>query len=143
MFSLVFSGLLVLSSYLFYRCHVYPYYLSPLKRVPTPPLRWFDFLWGHGMYWNRNVEGKVVRDLTERIDHTGYIRILGVLGQEYLLTVNQQALREVYVDKDADLERPGLLNKSLCSIAGKGFLSASLPEYDVRSDPFCMHIHSC
>lgn len=70
-------GIACLLFCLWFRSYYYVYYLSPLRHFPTLPLPWYMCLIGHSGIWNRNIEGKLVRDLLEEFEHDGFVRVMG------------------------------------------------------------------
>ncbi|EGX91908.1 cytochrome P450 78A3 [Cordyceps militaris CM01] len=94
----------------FWRMFIYPFFISPLRHLPTPP-GWQLGIGHIGEGISRGL-GVVGRELVADIPNEGLIRVLGPFHQEVLIATSPQVIAEVTVAKAYDFEKPQSLRDS-------------------------------
>ncbi|GLB37392.1 putative cytochrome p450 [Lyophyllum shimeji] len=122
-------ALLVLSgtgAYLiFHRLILYPYFLSPVRHLPGPPL-------GHPIYgqFPAIINGEAGIPQREWVkEHGPVVRAVGPIGIERLIFMKPEALHKILVSDWVDYPRPGFMRDILGLTAGFGLLTVTGNEH--------------
>lgn len=103
--------------YLLYCSCIYPFYLSPLRKIPTVP----GFpLWGHSFTLATAEAGVPQRLWHEK--HGPVIRIFLPLGIELLSIADSEAIKQITVRNPYNYPYPPRVKRFLSSILGNGLL---------------------
>ncbi|KIL62982.1 hypothetical protein M378DRAFT_128247 [Amanita muscaria Koide BX008] len=110
---------------LIHRFILKPKYLSPLRRLPTPPGA--KLLSGHTLKVLRDESGKTVREWTKKYGST--LRIAGPFSADHMITIEPEYLEKI-LGKDAqNYAKPDHLCKVLESMFGYGLLAVAGSEH--------------
>lgn len=105
--------------YVLYCSWIYPFYLSPLRKIPTVP----GFpLWGHISALITEEAG--APQLLWHQNHGEVIRFFLPFGREVLSVVDSDAVKEMTIRNPYNYPYPLRVKKMLSSILGKGLLVA-------------------
>ncbi|CAA7259771.1 unnamed protein product [Cyclocybe aegerita] len=105
-------------------CHklfLWPYFLSPLRQVPGPPL-------GHPVFGQ---SGTIIRSETgipqrEWVKKYGpVVRVIGPVGIERMIFMRPEALHQMLVKDWLEYPRPGFLRNILGLVTGYGLLTVT------------------
>ncbi|KAF9057557.1 cytochrome P450 [Panaeolus papilionaceus] len=117
------SGYLV---YLFvYKVWIWPHFLSPLRKVPGPPLG--NIIFGQSPNIIRSEVGTNEKKWVRQYGPT--IRIVGAFGTERMLFLSPEALRQVLVKDWLEYPRPGFMKNILGLVTGYGLLTVTGDEH--------------
>ncbi|KLO20689.1 cytochrome P450 [Schizopora paradoxa] len=102
-----------------YRLYIWPYFLSPMRHAPGPPL-------GHPIYgqWPeiiRNEAGVVQREWAKKYGPT--VRAIGPVGVERMTFLNPEAMHKILISDCFDYPRPKFMRNILGLTAGFGLLT--------------------
>lgn len=118
------AWLLVLPLWLFYTCWLYPFYLSPLRHVPTVP----GFpLWGQAFVLITEPIGIPLRRW--HANHGPIIRFLLPFGVESLSVVDDDALKHILSRNVNNYPKPPRLKRWMDRVLGDGILFAQGAEH--------------
>ena len=104
-----------------YRLVLWPYFLSPLRRVPGPPLG--NPLTGHFPTILKEAAGVPQRRWLNK--YGPVIRAVGPFGFERLVFINPEPLRRILVTDAADFPRPDFFRHMMAMCAGYGLFYAA------------------
>jgi hypothetical protein len=105
----------------FYTVFVYPFFLSPLRHLPSPKSGSIPLL-GHGLsQFKRPPATDFLKWVTE-VPNEGLIHFRGFLYQDRLILTNPKSLGEVLVQKSYDFEKPARARQFLRRILGDGLI---------------------
>ncbi|KAI0271653.1 cytochrome P450 [Gloeopeniophorella convolvens] len=104
-----------------YRIFVYPYWVSPLRHIPGPPLE--GFVMGHVYTYNAEEPGLAERPWAAQ--HGPVVRTVGPIGIERVAFLRPEALHTILVSDWIDNPRPKYLRNILGMSAGYGLLTAT------------------
>ena len=111
-FSIVFP-----SYYIFYQSWIYPFYVSPLRFVPTVP----GFpLWGHVLIYATEEAG-----VPQRRWHKQYgpiVRYFGPFGGPKLSIIDEEALKQITVKDPYHWPKPPAFKNFMAPILGEGLV---------------------
>ncbi|KAH9482683.1 Cytochrome P450 monooxygenase 205 [Psilocybe cubensis] len=115
-------GLIVYVVYLIiHRLILWPYFLSPLRNLPGPPLG--NPIWGQSPYIIRSETGIPQREWVKQ--HGPIVRVVGPVGIERLIFMNPEALHQILVKDWLDYPRPAFLKNILGLVTGYGLLTVT------------------
>lgn len=103
---------------------IYPYFLSPLRKVPGPSS---NPLFGQLPELLRNEPGIPMREWVKK--YGSAVRHVGPLGAERLLFVKPEALSRILTSGWMEYPRPAYLRKILGLVAGYGLLTVTGNEH--------------
>lgn len=100
---------------------LWPYFLSPMRHAPGPPL-------GHLIYgqWPeiiRNEAGVVQREWAKK--YGPRVRALGPIGVERMTFLNPEAMHKILISDSLEYPRPDFMQNIVGLTAGFGLLTAS------------------
>ncbi|RIB21093.1 cytochrome P450 [Gigaspora rosea] len=85
-------------SYALYKCYIHPFYLSPLRKIPGPPLD--NFILGHyATFLNKEI-GEALSYLAKQ--YGGIVRYHGLFNKPYLLISDPKIVQQVLVNRPYD-----------------------------------------
>ncbi|PPQ84713.1 hypothetical protein CVT24_002674 [Panaeolus cyanescens] len=117
------SGYIV---YIFvYKVWIWPHFLSPLRKVPGPPLG--NIIFGQSPNIIRSEVGTNEKKWVREYGPT--IRIVGAFGTERMLFLSPEALRQVLVKDWLEYPRPGFVKNILGLATGYGLLTVTGDEH--------------
>lgn len=102
--------------YAFYRLLIYPYFLSPLRHLPTIPGR------PHVKIIFDNPRGRIPLEWIRSVPNEGLIHFRNVFSQSMLLVTSHQALLDVMSSRTYDFEKPWRARDFLARIIGFGLI---------------------
>lgn len=102
--------------YAFYRLLIYPYFLNPLRHLPTIPGR------PHVKIIFDNPRGRIPLEWIRTVPNEGLIHFRNVFSQSMLLVTNHQALLDVMSSRTYDFEKPWRARDFLARIIGFGLI---------------------
>ncbi|RIB08633.1 cytochrome P450 [Gigaspora rosea] len=107
-------------SYILYKFYIYPLYLSPISKIPGPPVD--SLIFGHyGSFLNKE-PGEAFAHIVKQ--YGGIVRYHGVFNKSYLLISDPKLIQEVLVNHSYDYPKL-FLNKSIAKeIFGEGIVLA-------------------
>ncbi|KAF0502409.1 cytochrome P450 [Gigaspora margarita] len=107
-------------SYILYKFYIYPLYLSPISKIPGPPVD--NLILGHhGSFLNKE-PGEAFAHIVKQ--YGGIVRYHGVFNKPYLLISDPKLVQEVLVNHSYDYPKL-FLNKSMVKeIFGEGIVLA-------------------
>lgn len=117
------AGLVLLKA--LYNIILYPYLLSPLRKVPGPPLG--NPLTGVFLTIAKSEPGIIQRNWIESYGPT--VRAVGPVGVERVLLVKPEILEKVLVSGWLDCPRPDFMKNILGMVAGWGLLTVTGDEH--------------
>lgn len=117
--------IIILSYYVLYESWFYPFYVSPLRGIPTPPC--FP-LWGHTPAIFTNETGVPLRKWHQ--EHGDVIRYFYPLGTERLSIVDQESIKQVTIRNPYNYPKPLPVKNWMARILGRDGLL--LAERDVH-----------
>ena len=94
--------------------------------------RIWRFPWGHGAYLFNRYNGQAFREWINEVPNNGLIRFRGFLNHERVLVMSPEALREIFVTKIDDFEKPFHGTWLLRQFMGNGLIFAVGEEHKVR-----------
>ena len=105
---------IVLSYYICYRSWIYPFYVSPLRSVPTPP----GFpLWGHAPTLFTNEIGIPLRKWHE--EYGDVVRYFYPFGIEEISVVDQESIRQLTVKNPYAYRKPATFGSWMARVLGE------------------------
>ncbi|KAF8640723.1 hypothetical protein AX17_000375 [Amanita inopinata Kibby_2008] len=107
--------------FVFHRLILWPRYLSPLRRVPTPPGA--GLITGHSAIIINSETGIPQREWVKQLGPV--VRIFGPIGFERLMFVQPEPLHQILVKGWLDYPRPGYLRHVLGIVSGYGLLTVT------------------
>ncbi|CAK5271810.1 unnamed protein product [Mycena citricolor] len=110
---------------LLYRVLLYPRFFSPLRHVPGPPLG--NPLLGH--YLTIVKEETCIPQKQWVAAYGPFVRFTGLFGDERLVVLETQALKEILVNDWLDYPRPQFMRDVLGLVAGYGLLTITGDEH--------------
>lgn len=117
--AIVYIYAVAIPAYVFYWSYLYPYYLSPLRHVPTVP---GNPLWGQLFDIINNEVGVCQREWHKK--YGPIIRYFFPLGTERLSIAEDSALRQMTVKNPYNYPKPVGARKWMTRILGEGILLA-------------------
>jgi hypothetical protein len=116
-----------LSMLLVHKLVVYPFFLSPLRRLPQA--RGFRPLVGHALLLFKRPGGNPHLKMMKETDNDGIILTRGFFHNDRLIVTNPAALADVLVHKVYDMEKPPWSRAFLRKFLGDGLLMTEGDEY--------------
>ncbi|KDR83719.1 hypothetical protein GALMADRAFT_236061 [Galerina marginata CBS 339.88] len=115
-------GLLAYLIYLIlHRLFLRPYFLSPLRHVPGPPLG--HVLWGQSPTIIRSETGIPQREWVKK--YGPVVRVVGPVGIERMIFMKPEALHQILVKDWLEYPRPTFLRNILGLVTGYGLLTVT------------------
>ncbi|THH17045.1 hypothetical protein EW146_g3696 [Bondarzewia mesenterica] len=108
-----------------YQIVLYPHVLSPLHRVPSPPLD--SYLLGHFPAIMRSEAGIIQREWVKQ--HGPTVRAIGPVGIERLIMLKPEAQQKILVSDWMEYPRPAFMRSILGLAAGYGLLTVTGNEH--------------
>ncbi|ESK89408.1 cytochrome p450 [Moniliophthora roreri MCA 2997] len=121
----VFIGLATISYALAYKLWLYPFFFSPLRTLPGPPLG--HPIFGQSLTIINNEVGLPQREWIKK--YGPVVRTVGPIGLERLMFLKPEALHKILVKDWVDYPRPGFLRKILGLVTGYGLLTVTGDEH--------------
>ncbi|RMZ91535.1 hypothetical protein DV736_g1257, partial [Chaetothyriales sp. CBS 134916] len=124
------AGTLFFAQWLIYSIYawfIYPFYISPLRHLPT--VRGGNFLFGQFFVMIREPSGIPMRRWVKEYPNEGVIRYFHLFNRERLLLTSPKAFSEVLTIKSYDFVKPKLLREGLGRVLGIGILFAEGDEH--------------
>ncbi|KAH8810771.1 cytochrome P450 [Xylogone sp. PMI_703] len=108
---------------LVYAVYLYPYFLSPLRKLPGPKRG--HFLFGYGLEELGQSSSLLVKKWEESLSSSGssFIRYLGFFGEEKAVPMTPDAYREIM--KSDKIIIPPVITSGLVTLLGDGLVVAS------------------
>jgi cytochrome P450 len=110
-----------------YRLVLYPFFLSPLRHLPTAS--GFKPLIGHGVIMFQRPPGQPHLEIMKRTPNEGIVRTLGFFHTDRLIVTHPAALADVLVNKSYDFEKPPWSRAFLRKFLGDGLLMTEGDEH--------------
>ncbi|CAG8710361.1 2859_t:CDS:2, partial [Racocetra persica] len=108
-------------SYILYKCYIYPLYLSPLRKVPGPPVD--NFILGHyASLLNKNIK-EAFSHLVKQ--YGGIVKYHGLLNKPYILVSDPKLVQEILSSHSYEYPRDIFNKPPLKDILGEGILFAN------------------
>ena len=105
---------IILSYYIFYRSWVYPFYVSPLRGIPTPP----SFpLWGHTPTLFTSEISVPLRKWHQ--EYGDIIRYFYPFGTERLSVVDQESIKQLTIKNPYNYPKPVTVRNWMARILGR------------------------
>ena len=117
----VFAGVYSVSIlvYLVYWTYIYPFYISPLRKIPTVP----GFpLWGHVITIISNEVGVPNREW--HLKHGPIIRFFFPFGEERLSVADDEAINHMCIKNPYNFPKPDYARQWMVRVLGEGVLLA-------------------
>ncbi|CAG8804753.1 38889_t:CDS:2, partial [Gigaspora margarita] len=107
-------------SYILYKCYIYPLYLSPLRKIPGPPLD--SLIFGHyATLLNKELD-KVTTRLTKQ--YGGIVRYYGLFNKPNLLISDPELIQTILVNHSYDYPKHFINNTFSKEFMGDGIFLA-------------------
>lgn len=103
-----------------YKLILYPFFLSPLRHLPTASGA--KPLVGHGFFLFQRPPGQPHLDIMKSTPNNGIIRVLGFFHADRLILTSPAALADVLVNKTYDFEKPAWVSGILRRFLGNGLV---------------------
>ncbi|RAK97694.1 cytochrome P450 [Aspergillus ibericus CBS 121593] len=121
-FRSTFTAFIILSAItvllrIFYRVALYPVYFTPLKHIPTPPVR--SWLTGNNPTFVPEDQYERMRQWNHDLPNDGLIRFYMAGNIERTMVTTPKALGELLVQKAYEFEKPPLVRRSLGRVTGE------------------------
>lgn len=127
-FAALFFGQLFI--YAAYAVLIYPFYVSPLRHIPTAPGG--HWLLGHGMKIVKEVNGNPSREWIRTVPNDGILRYFWFFNIERVLVTSPQAMAEVLVTKNYTFPKPAAVRANIGRALGFGILLAEGDEHKLQ-----------
>ncbi|CAG8554126.1 3316_t:CDS:2 [Cetraspora pellucida] len=121
MYSYLAAAIIAILSYAFYKCYIYPLYLSPLRKIPGPPVD--NVILGHYASFLNKDQGEALAYLSQK--YGGMVKYHGLWNEPNIVISDPQLVQQVMVTRS--YEYPKLfLNKKFAKefFGGEGILLA-------------------
>lgn len=105
------------ATYVIYRCWIYRFYFSPLRKIPTVPC---NPLWVHFFIIIREEAGVPYRSRHKQYGNV--IRLFLPFGIEVISVADDEALKQITAKDPYNFPYPLRVYVTLCSLLGKGLL---------------------
>ncbi|KAF9074155.1 cytochrome P450 [Rhodocollybia butyracea] len=115
----------VFTYWIVHKLYIYPLFLSPLRKLPGPPL-------GHPIMgqFGRVINSESGIPQREWCKEYGpVVRIVGPVGLDRVMFLKPEALQKIMVKDWLDYPRPGFLRKILGHVTGFGLLTTTGEEH--------------
>ncbi|CAG8487485.1 9155_t:CDS:1 [Cetraspora pellucida] len=115
------AAIIAIIGYAFYKCYIYPLYLSPLRKIPGPPVE--NVILGHYASFLNKDQGEALVYLSRQ--YGGMVKYHGLLNAPNIVISDPQLVQQVLVTRS--YEYPKLfLNKKFVKefFGGEGILLA-------------------
>ncbi|OAA73378.1 cytochrome P450 78A3 [Cordyceps fumosorosea ARSEF 2679] len=117
-------------AYGFYCMFIYPFFLSPLRHLPTAS-GWQLGL-GHSVQAINKGLGPTGRKWIAETPNDGFIRMFGPFHREYVFVTSPAALAEITVSKAYEFEKPRALREVFGSVLGHGLVLVEGQEHKLQ-----------
>uniref|UniRef100_A0A8H7K2H3 Cytochrome P450 n=1 Tax=Bionectria ochroleuca TaxID=29856 RepID=A0A8H7K2H3_BIOOC len=106
-------------SKLFFFVFIYPFYVSPLRKLPGPKDN--NFIFGQCKKFLKAAwVPYLYQEWSRRWPESPFIRFLGLFNSEYLIINSVQAYQEVLQTKNSSFYKPALTRKAATVVIGDG-----------------------
>lgn len=116
------------SVFVIYCLIIYPFFLSPLRHLPTPPKGFVPII-GHGLVMFKRPPGSPHLQLMKETPNDGIIHFRSFFHEGRLILTSPAALAEVLVHKSYDFEKPPWVRQFLRQFLGDGLLMTEGDEH--------------
>ncbi|KAL1621656.1 hypothetical protein SLS56_009126 [Neofusicoccum ribis] len=106
-------------------CYLWPFVLSPLRKLPGP--KDGHFLFGHALEEMGRATGVLAWEWGNKVEHTDFIRYTGFFGEEKLLPMSPDTVRQLLTHED--VQWPPELRKTMAYQLGDGLVLAEGPRH--------------
>ncbi|CAG8695500.1 34193_t:CDS:2 [Gigaspora margarita] len=110
-----------LVGYVLYKYHIYPLYLSPLRKIPGPPVS--NFILGHYATFLKNGLGYALAHLAKQ--YGGIVRFHGLFNKPYILIADSKLAQKILVNHPYDYLRSFVNENVARETFGEGILLAN------------------
>ncbi|RIB25344.1 cytochrome P450 [Gigaspora rosea] len=110
-----------LAGYVLYKCYIYPLYLSPLRKIPGPPVD--NFILGHYSTFLKNGLGYALSHIAKQ--YGGVVRYHGLLNKPYILISDSKLIQKILVNRPYDYLRSFVNETVAKEVFGEGILLAN------------------
>ncbi|CAG8460860.1 27722_t:CDS:2 [Racocetra persica] len=102
------AAIIAFISYAFYKCYIYPLYLSPLRKIPGPPVD--NVILGHyASFLNKDL-GEALAYLSKQYD--GIFKYHGLWNKPYIVISDPKLVQQVLVNRSYEYPR-FIFNKNM------------------------------
>ncbi|CAG8699538.1 30028_t:CDS:2, partial [Racocetra persica] len=105
-------------SYFLYKCYIYPLYLSPLRKIPGPPVD--NLILGHYSSLLKKDHGKVFFHLAKQ--YGGIVRYHALLNKPYLLITDPKLVQMILMSRSYDFPRFNMNITLVKELIGEGII---------------------
>ncbi|KAF2017471.1 cytochrome P450 [Aaosphaeria arxii CBS 175.79] len=109
------------SIYFIYRVFIYPFFLSPLRHLPSPPNGGLP-IFGHGFAMLKWPPGSPHLRMIKETENDGIVLVRSFFNAERLILSKPAAIAEVLVAKSYEFEKPPWIRAFLRKFLGDGLL---------------------
>ncbi|KAL9585650.1 MAG: hypothetical protein Q9212_001387 [Teloschistes hypoglaucus] len=110
-----------------YRMILWPFFLTPLRHLPTPKgATWYN---GHAAPIIREPSAAPMARWVDEVPNDGLIYYRFIFNADRILVASPKAIGEVLVQKSYDFVKPSFLRTSIAQILGVGILLAEGDEH--------------
>ncbi|CAG8826169.1 23969_t:CDS:1 [Gigaspora margarita] len=106
-------------SYFLYKCYIYPLYLSPLRKIPGPPVD--SLILGHYYSLSKDHD-KTFSHLAKQ--YGGIFRFHYLFNKPHLLISDPKLVQTMLISRSYDFTRFGVNNATLKELIGDGVILA-------------------
>ncbi|CAG8665276.1 16112_t:CDS:2 [Cetraspora pellucida] len=87
------ATIVAIFAYVLYKFYIYPLYLSPLRKIPGPPV--YNFILGHyaSSYFSNKELGEAFAHLLKQ--YGGIVKYHGLFNEPYILISDQKLIQQV------------------------------------------------
>ncbi|CAG8497672.1 12148_t:CDS:2 [Cetraspora pellucida] len=107
-------------SYFLYKCYIYPLYLSPLRKIPGPPID--NMILGHYSTLLKKDQGKAFSYLAKQ--YGGIVRYHIILNKPYLLITDPKLVQMILMSRSYDFLRFDSNKAVVKELIGEGIILA-------------------
>lgn len=103
-----------------YRVLIYPFFVSPLRKIPGPPPG--NLIIGHGMWQFSKPPGDKIREVMDTVPNDGLLYWRSFFNQPIVVPTQHETLKTVLSDNTYDYEKPQNFVGILRRILGDGLI---------------------
>ncbi|CAG8806618.1 13958_t:CDS:2 [Cetraspora pellucida] len=113
------AAIVAFISYFLYKCYIYPLYLSPLSKIPGPPVN--NIILGH--------ISSLLKDPIKSYFHLtkqygGIFRFHALLNKPHVLIADPKLVKTIFISRSYDFTRLGVTSPMTKDLIGDGLLLA-------------------
>ncbi|CAG8822851.1 22972_t:CDS:2, partial [Cetraspora pellucida] len=103
--------------------YIYPLYLSPLRKIPDPPV--YNFILGHyaSSYFSNKELGEAFAHLSNQ--YGGIVKYHGLFNEPYILISDQKLIQQILVNRSYDYPKFFLSKTIIKDLFGEGIVLAA------------------